>query len=749
VSSDRHPLDAHFRSAVASLERAPAQSSDRPVRIGTSLTITQAGNLFVAQCESRQADLAAKRMQTLGRGYYTIGSSGHEANAGVAAALRPTDPALLHYRSGGFYCARAQQRPDRGIDPLRDILLGVAAATAEPIAGGRHKVFGNAELSIIPQTSTIASHLPRAVGLAFSLDRAHRIGIPTPWPEDAIVVTSFGDASVNHSTLVGAVNSAANTVFQGIGVPLLMVCEDNGYGISTRTPAGWIAQRFVAGTGIRYLAVDGTDVADVYDAALQAAESIRTTRKPTFLHITTVRFLGHAGSDAEVGYRRQSEIEADYARDPLLATARMLAASGAASGEDLLDIYDRIGERAERAITEIQALPQLVTAADVIAPLAPRRPDRVREAASSVSLVAREEVFGGRLPEEEGPLTLAQAINRALHDELARRPEAVVFGEDVAIKGGVYGLTRGLRRTFGSARVFDSVLDEQAILGVALGAGLAGLLPIPEIQYLAYLHNAIDQIRGEAASLQFFSQGQFRNPLIVRIAGLGYQKGFGGHFHNDNALAALRDIPGLVIAVPSHPSDAPAMLRTLTAAARVDGTVGIFLEPIALYHQRDLHAAGDDGWLGEYVGPERWAERHIDIGRASRWTVDDRDGADLTIATFGNGVPMSLRVARDLASRHGVSIRVIDLRWISPLPIDDLITEATATGRVLVVDETRRSGGVSEGVVTALVDAGFAGQIRRVTSEDSFIPLGDAARTVLLSQETVSAAAKQMLGLWH
>ena len=186
------------------------------------------------------------------------------------------------------------------------------------------------------------------------------------------------------------------------------------------------------------------------------------------------------------------------------------------------------------------------------------------------------------------PLTLAQSINQTLHDELARRPEALVFGEDVSVKGGVYGLTRGLRKSFGAGRVFDTILDEQAILGVGLGAALTGLLPIPEIQYLAYLHNAEDQLRGEAATLQFFSQGQYRNPMVVRIAGLGYQKGFGGHFHNDNSVAVLRDIPGLLVAVPAHPSDAPGLLRTLVASAAVDGSVGVFLEPIALYHQRDL-----------------------------------------------------------------------------------------------------------------------------------------------------------------
>jgi len=179
-----------------------------------------------------------------------------------------------------------------------------------------------------------------------------------------------------------------------------------------------------------------------------------------------------------------------------------------------------------------------------------------------------------------------------------------VFGEDVGRKGGVYGVTKGLQRRFGPARVFDTLLDEQSILGVALGGGLTGLLPVPEVQYLAYLHNAEDQIRGEAATQQFFSAGQFRNPMVVRVAGYAYQKGFGGHFHNDNAVGALRDIPGLVIASPARPDDAAAMLRTCLAAAAEDGSVCVFLEPIALYHTRDLHDDGDGGWLAAYPAPD-------------------------------------------------------------------------------------------------------------------------------------------------
>src|SRR6185312_15723771 len=223
---------------------------------------------------------------------------------------------------------------------------------------------------------------------------------------------------------------------------------------------------------------------------------------------------------------------------------------------------------------------------------------------------ARALTFNGKLPEHGGPLTLAQTINATLTDALLALPGALIFGEDVARKGGVYGVTKNLRDRFGPERVFDTLLDETTILGLGLGAGVSGMLPIPEIQYLAYLHNAEDQLRGEAATLSFFSSGAFRNPMVVRVAGLAYQENFGGHFHNDNSVAVLRDIPGLVLAVPSRPADAAPMLRTCLASAAADGSVSVFLEPIALYHTRDLYEQGDNEWLSPYGAPGSWSGDH-------------------------------------------------------------------------------------------------------------------------------------------
>jgi 2-oxoisovalerate dehydrogenase E1 component len=380
---------------------------------------------------------------------------------------------------------------------------------------------------------------------------------------------------------------------------------------------------------------------------------------------------------------------------------------------------------------------RLGTADEVIEPLSRRRPGAVAERAVLRAPETKRVEFFGRLPEEGSPLTLAESINRALGELLAADDSVLVFGEDIGAKGGVYGVTRGLQRAAGVDRVFDTLLDEQTILGIALGAGVSGFLPIPEIQYLAYVHNAIDQIRGEGATLSFFSNGQYTNPIVVRIAGYGYQKGFGGHFHNDNSLGGLRDIPGVVVASPSNGADAVAMLRTCAAAASADGTVCLFLEPIALYHTRDLHEAGDEGWLSTYPSTSQAADSHVPIG-ASRVA---RDGDDVVVATWANGLYMSLRVAERLHD-EGISCRVVDLRWLAPLPIDEILIHANQVGRVLVVDETRHQGGVGEAVVSGLVERGFTGSIGRVAARDSFVPLGDAANLVLVSEDEIADAVR-------
>ena len=679
-------------------------------------------DLLESMLLARHLDLAAHELRAGGHGHYTICSTGHELNAILGRLVHITDPSLLHYRSAALMLERARQHPEH--DVVQDIALSLVASAEEPTSGGRHKVFGSRALGVIPQTSTIASHLPRAVGLAFSLELRPRLGLRHSLPQDAIVMVSFGDASVNHSTALGAFNAASWTAHQNLNLPLLFVCEDNGLGISVRSPAGWIEARLRALPHVRYFSADGTDPARAYRVAEEAVQYCRRSRLPAVLHLGCVRLLGHAGSDVDSSYRSSGEVEDAMTRDPVAALARSLLSARILDSHAVLKMDDEAAAEVRTAAEYAVTRPKLTTRAQVMTPLALpfERPGASNDDAQPA-------------PSSAQRLTLAQGINQALGNVLTEHPGALVFGEDVAKKGGVYGVTKGLFERFGPARVFNTLLDEQTILGLALGASTFGLLPIPEIQYLAYIHNAEDQLRGEASTMRFFSNGSFDNPMVVRIAGLGYQKGFGGHFHNDNSLAVLRDLPGIVLGVPARADDADAMLRTAVKLCVDRRRVVVLVEPIALYHRRDLYADGDGEWLATPNGDGADVERTRVYG----------EQGELLIVTYGNGLLLSLRAARRVERELGRKVRVLDLRWLAPLPEKEVLEQALASGRVLVVDECRRSGNVAEALITALSLGGFRGPLGRVASADSFIPLGDAAELVLVSEQEIFDAACGLL----
>ncbi|BCJ45121.1 MFS transporter [Actinoplanes ianthinogenes] len=731
-------LDERFRDAVSAL-RPPEQrrAPGDPVRDGVTLTGARALELFDAQLASRHLDLAARWLRSFNEGFHTVGSAGHEGNAAVAAALRGDDPALPHDRAAAFYCARAaasepERRVQRLEDAARDILRGVVASVRDPISGGRDKVFGNAELHLVPVVSAPAGHLPRAVGLAYGLSRS-----PDPrWPSDAIVAATFGDDGIDQPGAAAALHAAGWHGRAGQPVPLLLVCEDDAPG--GPDPDGWVASVLRARPGVRYSYADGCDLAATYDAATEAAEFVRRERRPAVLHLGTVLLLGRPG-DPEPG--------PDLERDPLVGTARLVVEAGLLGPDDVITRYDEVGWQVRKAAEEVLGEPKLATVGEIVASLAPRRPLRVAHAvteaasrAAGPGAAGRARIFDGRLPEQAGPMTLAQTVNAALTDALAARPGLLAFGPGTT-RGGRHGVTAGLRER-GGDRVFDTPPDAAGVLGLALGAGLAGLLPVAELPDLASLHSGEDQLRGEAATMSFLSSGAYRNPLVLRLPALADPYGLGGHLANDNSLAVLRDVPGLVVAVPARAEDAAPMLRTCLAAAEVDGSVCVFLEPASLYQTRDLYQQGDNEWLAPYTPPERWVGEHAPIGRARIYPLGTAQ--DLTIVTYGGGVRMSLRVAARLAA-DGYGTRVVDLRWLNPLPVADLVRESLATGRVLIVDETRRSGGVGEGVLAALVDGAFVGSARRVAAADAPVPLGPAAQHVLVGEDAITQGAQALL----
>jgi len=742
-------VEAALDALLEEAEPAPRRlGPDEPLAPGHLLKARQAVELFEDQALARALDVVARELKATGRSFYTIASAGHEQNAVVGALLRPTDPAFLHYRSGGFMMARARQVP--GETPLWDTLLSLVASAEDPISSGRHKVWGSRRLWVPPQTSTIASHLPKAMGLAFALPLARRLHLDTGLPSDAIVACSFGDASANHATAMSGINAARYSWRRGHPTAILFVCEDNGIGISVPTPADWIRESFEGRSHLKYFDARGT-VEEIWDTVETAVLACRRTRAPVFLRLSCVRLWGHAGSDVETTYHTLREIEDVEALDPLRVNARRLIETGAATPEELRAIVADTRARVHAAAAEAVRRPRLTTRAQVLATLAPydeaaTRADAVRAPVPA----ARRALWEGKLPEEtrsSTQRTLAAHLNAALGDELLVRPEMILFGEDVGKKGGVYGVTKGLQQRFGRARVFDSLLDETSILGIAQGAAHVGFLTVPEIQYLAYVHNAIDQLRGEACSLSFFSSGQFTNPMVVRIAGLAYQKGFGGHFHNDNSIGALRDIPGLAIAVPSRGDDAARLLRGALALARVNGRVVVFLEPIALYHERDLYAPKDELWLSDYPPPDGSPGSALLPGEVGVHRAHDGGGDDdLLIATYGNGVPLSLRAARRLFEETGARARVVDLRWLNPLPFEAVGQHLEACGRMLVVDECRATGGgIADALLARCAETGSGARMRSVRAADSYVPLGTATSAVLVGEDEIVEAARGIL----
>jgi len=724
-------VDENFVQLVRAGQLPRARVEITPAAAG--LNKTSFLELFTSQVKSRHLDLMARVLKEKNQGFYTIGSSGHEGNAAVARAFRATDMAFLHYRSGAFFIERANQVP--GIDAVYDILLSLAASSEDPISAGRHKVFGSVPLSIPPQTSTIASHLPKAVGAAFSIVRAKELAIPTKLSSDSVILCSFGDASLNHSTAQGALNAADWMAFQNFPLPLVFVCEDNGIGISVPTPNNWIETMVKGRTSLHYVQADGLHLADTYDAARQAEYIARKKKQPVFLHVKTIRLMGHAGSDIESQYWTQTAIEKNELNDPLLHSARIILENKYLTAEEIILLYETVrAEVAKKAEVTIKR-PRLTTAKAIMSSVIP--PAIPESKLPLPDATAREKLFGSQYSQLNMQRNLAQLINLALTDILLQYPQAVLFGEDVAKKGGVYRVTAGLIDKFGKRRVFDSLLDEQTILGHAIGMAQNGFLPIPEIQFLAYLHNAEDQVRGEAATLSFFSNGQYTNPMIIRIAGLAYQKGFGGHFHNDNSIAVLRDIPGVIIACPSNGLDAVKMLRTCARLAHEQQRIVAFIEPIALYMTKDLHQTGDNEWLFSY--PPLTEE--IALGEVGVYG----EKADIVILTYGNGYYLSRQAAKELAEQHKIKIKIVDLRWLAPLPEEAILRELKNCKQVLIVDECRSTGSLSEALVTLLVEQmNPLPRIKRITGKDCFIPLGEAWQHVLPSKNDIVQTVLEM-----
>ena len=701
----------------------------------TNIRPSELISLFETQVLSRHMDLKARFLKNEGKCFYTIGSSGHEGNAVFGNVFPYTDMAFLHYRSGPFFLERSKQLS--GTTPIYDMALSFMASSEDPISGGRHKVLGSKELNIPPQTSTIASHLPKAVGAAFSIDRAKDLDIlERDLKADSIILCSFGDASANHATALSAFNTASWVSNSGGHVPIIFICEDNGTGISVPTNEHWIEQNFSNRPRLQYVQTDGLHLIDLMIKSRRVEHDCRIDRSPIFLHMKTVRLMGHAGSDVEVGYKSLQDIEATEFNDPLLHSARILIENNCLSSEEIIHLYEGIGDQVSHVFEAATLRPKLESAQDVMESITANQSSK--KSPKQPTKKTRQNLFGKEFNRMDQPYHMAKLINYTLSDIMLRYKNTVVFGEDVAQKGGVYHLTADLYKQFGVRRVFNSPLDETSIIGFGMGFGHNGFVPIPEIQFLAYLHNAEDQLRGEAATLPFFSDGQFTNPMVLRVPGLAYQKGFGGHFHNDNSLTIFRDIPGIILAVPSNGADASKMIRTAVREAHENGRIIVFVEPIALYMTKDLHEPKDGKWTFKYPV----LDEEIPVGKFAEYGK----GKVLTLITYGNGLYLSLQAKKEIEKKLKKKIKIIDLRWLSEMNIPKLLNAIGTSNNILIVDECRRTGCHGEGLFAQLVSESKKPlNIKLHAAEDSFISIGVAATVTLPSKDSIIKNALELV----
>ncbi len=668
---------------------------------------------YRTMCLSRRLDEKEIQLKRQNRSYFQISGVGHEAiNVAAALHLKPGYDWFYPYYRDRAFCLQL------GLTPL-DMLLSAVGAKDDPFSGGRQMPshWSSKKLNIVSQSSPTGTQILQAVGAAeaslYFSQIQEAAELASSFHADEVVYTSLGDGATSEGEFWESLNWACLRK-----VPVLYLVEDNGYAISVpvdaQTAGGSISRLVKGFPNLLTLECDGTDFLESYETVGKAVEYGRQRRGPALVHAHVVRPYSHSLSDDERLYKPEEVRQQEAKRDPLMRWAIYLRAERLITEKELKEIEasvdQEIREAADKALQAELPSPATVTLY-----------------LYSPTVDPTSERFDHPPKFHGDPKTMVDLINACLRDEMARDPRVVVFGQDVADcshesdlqkvkgKGGVFKVTHGLQRHFGSVRCYNAPLAEASIVGRAMGMATRGLKPVVEIQFLDYIWPAMMQIRDELTVLRWRSNNAFACPVVIRVPIGGYLAG-GAIYHSQSGESIFTHLPGWRVVMPSTALDANGLLRT---AIRSDDPV-LFLEPKHLYRQTHNRSP--------YPGPDYM----IPFGKAKLV----HEGTDLTMVTYGALVVRALEAAKTL-EEEGIRPEILDLRSLHPYDWDLISASVKKTNRVLVLHEDCISWGYGAELAARVADEMFEfldAPVRRLAGKDVFVPYHPLLEEAVLPQ---------------